>query len=209
VRSAGPSAKTYPAGRSLPDNARLTLQPGDVVVLLGNDSSRTLRGPGTFTLGTPRPAGGIPMAALARRGRFSALRSSEMGPRNPSIWNVDVSQSGKVCVSNASGVTLWRPDANDRAELKVASAGGASQVAEWPAGEPTLAWPQQVPISAGAEYEVSLAGSEAPSRLRFDVLPSVPSDTSATAQLLLEKGCQNQLDQLLQTVPSEPAAPDK
>ncbi|HEX8667144.1 MAG TPA: hypothetical protein VF727_02085 [Allosphingosinicella sp.] len=209
VRSAGPSAKSYPAGRSLPDTARLTLQPGDVVVLLGNDSTRTLRGPGTFTLGSPRPAGGIPMAALARRGRFSALRSGEMGPRNPSIWNVDVSQSGKVCVSNPGAVTLWRPDANDASTVKLAAAGGSAQEEQWPAGEPTLAWPQRLPIAAGSEYEVSLAGSEAPSRVRFDVLPAVPSDTSATAQLLLEKGCQHQLDLLLETVPTEPAAPDK
>ena len=29
VRSAGPSAKTYPPGKALPDSAKISLKPGD------------------------------------------------------------------------------------------------------------------------------------------------------------------------------------
>src|ERR1044072_4364883 len=49
VRSAGPSARPYPAGRSLADNARITLQAGDSLVILGPTGTRTFRGPGTFS----------------------------------------------------------------------------------------------------------------------------------------------------------------
>ena len=48
VRSAGPSAKTYPPGKALPDSAKISLQPGDSLTVLGPGSKRTLRGPGTF-----------------------------------------------------------------------------------------------------------------------------------------------------------------
>ena len=48
VRSAGPSAKSYPPGRSLPENARITLAMGDTLTLLGSAGTLTLRGPGKF-----------------------------------------------------------------------------------------------------------------------------------------------------------------
>ena len=35
VRSAGPSAKSYPPGKALPDNAKIALQPGDSVTVVG------------------------------------------------------------------------------------------------------------------------------------------------------------------------------
>ena len=34
VRSSGPSAKAYPAGRALPENQAITLRGNDVVILL-------------------------------------------------------------------------------------------------------------------------------------------------------------------------------
>ncbi|MDQ4088435.1 MAG: hypothetical protein M3177_10575, partial [Pseudomonadota bacterium] len=51
VRSSGPSTKSYPPGRSLPDNARIQLQAGDTVVLLSSAGTRTFRGPGSFSPG--------------------------------------------------------------------------------------------------------------------------------------------------------------
>ena len=49
VRSVGPSAKAYPPGKALPDSAKIALQPGDSVTIVGGNSARTLRGPGTPT----------------------------------------------------------------------------------------------------------------------------------------------------------------
>ena len=45
VRSLGPSSKSYPPGKTLPESAKITLQGGDVVTLLGPSSAQTLRGP--------------------------------------------------------------------------------------------------------------------------------------------------------------------
>jgi len=48
VKSLGPSAKSYPPGKTLPETAKISLQGGDVVTVLGPASAQTLRGPGNF-----------------------------------------------------------------------------------------------------------------------------------------------------------------
>ena len=50
VRSAGPSAKAYPPGRAVGENAPLILKAGDVVTVLAASGARTLRGPGSFRI---------------------------------------------------------------------------------------------------------------------------------------------------------------
>ncbi|MEZ5709381.1 MAG: hypothetical protein R3E02_08345 [Blastomonas sp.] len=50
VRSSGPSAASYPAGRKICKGATIILKAGDVLTVLDNDGTRTLQGPGTFVL---------------------------------------------------------------------------------------------------------------------------------------------------------------
>ena len=60
VRSLGPSAKAYPPGKTLPETAKIALQGGDVVTVIGPGSAKTLRGPGNFDakqMCWPRPRG--------------------------------------------------------------------------------------------------------------------------------------------------------
>src|SRR5215213_11590391 len=93
VKSLGPSAKAYPPGRTLPESAKISLQGGDVLTVLGPASAQTLRGPGNFD------AKQVTLASAAgQRGRFGALRAVEVA-HNPSIWDIDVNAGGKVCVS--------------------------------------------------------------------------------------------------------------
>ena len=66
VKSLGPSAKAYPPGKMLPESAKISLQGGDVVTLLGPGSAQTLRGPGNF------PAQVAMNSAAASRGRLSS-----------------------------------------------------------------------------------------------------------------------------------------
>src|SRR6476619_68387 len=100
VKSLGPSAKAYPPGKTLPPSAKISLVGGDVVTVLGPSSAQTLRGPGNFD------AGQVSLASAAgQRGRFGALRAAEVA-HNPSIWDIDVTQSGKVCVTDAKNVKL-------------------------------------------------------------------------------------------------------
>src|SRR3982750_1476385 len=73
VKSLGPSSKAYPPGRMLPTSAKITLQGGDVVPVLGPSAAQTLRRPGNFD------AGQVALeSAAGQRGRFGALRASEV-----------------------------------------------------------------------------------------------------------------------------------
>src|SRR5438105_7063680 len=147
VKSLGPSSKAYPPGKTLPESAKISLQGGDVVTVLGPSAAQTLRGPGNFA------AGQVTMAsAESKRGRFGALRASEV-VKNPSIWDIDVTQSGKMCVTSTSKVQLWRPEADSEVKIKIRSADGHSQELDWAAGAAQAVWPAALPINPGAPYQ--------------------------------------------------------
>ena len=197
VRAAGPSAKVYPPGKALPESAKIQLQPGDSVMLLNTNGARTLRGPGTFTVA----ASGEGLAEAAnRRARVSSMRSSEV-PLNPSPWNLDITQSGKLCVANPSHLTLWRPQKDDEIKLTIRG-GGSEQTLDWPAGKDTMAWPASLPVTTGAEYQLSQPDSGDMARVTFVTLVNPPADSIGTAQSLIANGCDNQLDVLVDGSPS-------
>ena len=191
VKSLGPSAKSYPPGKTLPPSAKITLQGGDVVTVLGPSAAKTLRGPGNFD------ASQISLAsASGQRGRFGALRAAEVA-HNPSIWDIDVTQSGKVCVVDAKKLQLWRPDSDGAGSVEIRSADGQSQKLSWAAGKSLAAWPAALPVKTGAQYQIQWGETGDKSSLDVVTVGSVPSDLPGTAQVLIENGCQNQLDLLV------------
>jgi hypothetical protein len=193
VKSLGPSAKAYPPGKTLPESAKISLQGGDVVTVLGPASAQTLRGPGNFD------AKQVALASAAgQRGRFGALRAAEVA-HNPSIWDIDVSQGGKICVSDASKLKLWRPDSETPATIQIRSSDGKSQELSWAAGSALTAWPAALPINNGASYQVEWPDSGEKSSLSFVTVPGTPGDLVGAAQVLIEKGCQKQLDLLVES----------
>ena len=192
VKSLGPSSKAYPPGKTLPESAKITLQGGDVVTVLGPASAQTLRGPGNFA------AGKSLASAESKRGRFGALRASEVA-KNPSIWDIDVTQSGKICVSNASKVQLWRPESEADAKINIRSAEGKSQEVNWAAGKSATAWPASLPVSSGAEYQIEWPDTGDKSKVTFVTVPNAPVDLVGAAQMLIQNGCQHQLDLLVQS----------
>lgn len=215
VRATGPSAKSYPAGRSLADNARITLQANDSVVLLDSRGTRTLKGPGTFSPNGPAQASRrSAIAAVAtgksRRARVGAVRGTGDGePRSPSLWYVDVAKPANVCLADPSHVTLWRADATKSVNLTVTRAGdGASRQVEWKAGDSTLGWPTDLAVREGDAYRLSWPGATAPTAVTFRTLASEPANPEAMATALIEKGCTAQLDLLIATLeePGEPAS---
>ncbi|MEA3046005.1 MAG: hypothetical protein QOJ53_337 [Sphingomonadales bacterium] len=205
VRSSGPSARAYPAGRSLPDNARLTLQAGDTIVVLGGGGTRTFRGPGTFSPGSAVRAGVRTADNGGRRARIGAVRSAGIVPRGPTIWHVDVTQSGTFCLASARNVMLWRPDASAPARLTISGPGGAARTLQWPAGQPTIAWPRGATLASGGTYSFAERGVAVPTRITFRVLDSQPADVEGVAAALIANGCEAQLDVLVETQPEQSA----
>lgn len=192
VKSLGPSSKAYPPGKTLAESAKISLQGGDVVTVLGPASAQTLRGPGSFAAGQMTLA-----SAEAKRGRFGALRASEV-VKNPSIWDIDVTQSGKVCVTNASKVQLWRPETESEVKISIRSSEGKSQDLDWAAGKASAMWPAALPIASGAEYQIEWPDTGDKSSLTFVTVQNPPADLVGAAQMLIENGCQHQLDLLVE-----------
>ena len=193
VKSLGPSAKAYPPGKTFPETATIKLQGGDIVTVLGPASAQTLRGPGNFDAKQMTLA-----SASAKRGRFGALRASEIA-HNPSIWDIDVSQGGKICVTDASKLQLWRPDSEVEMTATIRSADGASQPLSWAAGKALTAWPAALPIKNGASYQVEWPDTGEKSSLDVVTVASPPTDLVGAAQVLIQNGCQKQLDLLVES----------
>src|SRR3954447_20410693 len=193
VKSLGPSAKAYPPGKTLPETAKINLQGGDVVTVLGPASAQTLRGPGNFD------AKQVALASAAgQRGRFGALRAAEVA-HNPSIWDIDASQGGKICVTDASKLQLWRPDSEPPATVQIPAADGTTQELNGAAGATLAAWPAALPINNGASYQIDWPDSGEKSSLNFVSVPGTPGDLVGAAQVLIEHGCQKQLDLLVES----------
>lgn len=204
VRSAGPSAGQYPAGRSLPDNARIQLQGGDTLILLSSRGTRTFRGPGTFSPSQAVTAGGQPVADANDRARIAAVRSAGLVPTSPTtIWNVDATQGGTMCLAGTEDVKLWRPDAAAATSLTIAAPDGHTHEVEWPAGSTTVPWPSEVAIAPGVAYELRQPGTAVPTQVTFKILEGVPDETMGIAEALIANECEDQLELLLAAAPAE------
>ncbi len=202
VRSSGPSARSFPPGKRLPESARINLKASDQLVVLDGGGTRIIRGPGSFTAGAPA-AGRIASAApvVQRRARIGAVRGIETGElRPPSIWHVDVARSSNICVADPSKVILWRADAAGPLTLNIGGPGGRSKQLSWQPGSSTLAWPSDLPVADGAEYRLSWSGGTVPTALRFRSVPARPGGIEDIAQTLIRNQCEAQLDLFIDTV---------
>ena len=205
VRSSGPSARTYPPGRSLPDNARIALSAGDMLIVLDSRGTRTFRGPGTFSPATTAQSGQQTVTTPSgRRARIGAVRSAGILPTTPTtIWQVDASQGGTICLADLTNVTLWRPESSLPGTLIVSGPGGRSSTVQFPAGSATASWPADQPISDGAQYQLRTPGVAVPSQVTIKAVQTHPADLQGVAQALIDNGCREQLDLLVETAPTE------
>lgn len=204
VRSTGPSARAYPAGRQLPDNAQLSLKAGDSVVLLDSRGTRTLSGPGNF----PAVGGSSRVSAVSTASRIlanqtaserrgGAVRGGTPGSsttRSPNLWFVDLSKSGTVCIADTNAVRVWRASGAAPAEVRITGASGSGTIT-MPQGATVGDWPKALTVTPGTEYTLTADGM-APAKVRFVTVP-VPTSLEDTASQLIAKGCNTQLDLLI------------
>ena len=189
VRSTGPSAKAYPVGKALAAGTKMSLRAGDSITVLGPAKALVFKGPGSFQVVEAAEAGAF------SRSRFAARRGVSL-PRG--AWAVDVAQSGPVCVATGQTLSLWRTSEESESSVTVVGNGGKPATLRWPKGEQTLAWPKALPLSDGAAYRLRAPGQKAASEWRIAAIGQIPANRSATAEALLKRGCQAQLDQLVE-----------
>lgn len=196
VRSSGPSATAYPPGKALPDSHVLKLKASDTVVLLDSRGTRTLNGPGSFSVsasagvvsGAVRTAG-----TSARRVRLGAVRGA--GAR--SVWQADLGRSGNVCIANPGELTLYRPDATQAADVTLTDSAGKSAKVHFAAEQWEASWPSELAVASGKRVNVSGLGQ--PTTLTLRVLSPIPTGLEGMAQSLIRADCQAQLDVLINT----------
>lgn len=196
VRSSGPSAGAYPPGKALPDNHVLKLKASDTVILLDSRGTRTVQGPGSFSVAaSAAPATTVRTAGTsARRVRLGAVR----GSATRSVWQADLNRSGNVCVANPADLGLWRADSSSEANVTLTdTASGNKAEVKFAVGQSVASWPAALPATTGTK--VNVAGLAAPTTLTLRVLSPLPTGLEGMAQGLIRANCEAQLDVLIDT----------
>ena len=196
VRSSGPSASAYPPGKALPDDHVLKLKASDRVILLDARGTRTVQGPGNFSVSaSAAPAATVRTAGTsARRVRLGAVR----GAGTRSVWQADLERSGNVCVANPADLGLWRADSSGEASVTLTdAASGKKSEVKFAAGQSIAVWPAELPAASGTKINVT--GLTAPTTLTLRVLSPVPTGLEGMAQSLIRANCEAQLDVLIDT----------
>ena len=205
VSASGPSAATYPVGKTIGNSERIVLRAGDTLTVLDGNGTRVLRGAGTYSLGQQGGANKRSTFAVlterrtASRVRTGAVRGDETTPvHSPNLWYVDVGHPGTVCIAAADRVRLWRATTEGDATYSLRpAAGGASHSVTFADGDMLAPWDTSAfPITDGASFSLAGPGGAAGSTLTFAVLGTVAEEPEALAQQLIEKGCTQQLELL-------------
>lgn len=212
VRSSGPSAKAFPAGKAVAETQVITLKPNDVVILLDSRGTRTLRGPGKFSATASASAASTSsLAALTgqssnRRSRVGAVRRPPTGATSGrNVWQADVTRSGNVCVANPADLGLYRANAGGAARVTVSDLGsGKSAAVQFSEGQKIASWPEGVPVAAGGRYQIKGGGDDATILARW--ISPVPAGLEGLAQSFIRNDCQAQLDVLIDTFASPTAS---
>lgn len=195
VRSSGPSARAFPAGKALQDNEKLALKANDMVVLLDSRGTRTLRGPGSFSAASTGPArSASSLAALTGQGRSRGRVGAVRGPVARSIWQADSQKSETMCFANPSDISIYRDNiaTAETVTLKDLTSGKSAKV-NFPVTMQTAPWPASVPIAANGRYQI---GS---TTVSMKSIAPIPAGLEGMAQSLIRNDCQGQLDILINT----------
>ena len=211
VRSSGPSAKAFPAGRAVPESQVINLKANDVVILLDSRGTRTLRGPGKFSAtASASNATTSSLAALTgqntnRRSRVGAVRRPPTGATSGrNVWQADVARSGNICVANPADLGLYRGNAAGAGSVTVTDAAGKTATVRFADGQKIAAWPADVPVAAGGRYQVTGNGTNVSYTARL--IQPVPGGLEGLAQSFIRNDCQAQLDVLIDTFASPTAS---
>ena len=205
VKSTGPSSAKYPVGTKLDDSASITLKAGDVVTVLTAEGTRVIKGGGTFRVGDRPQVASDRFASLTRkraatRVRTGAVRgeASEAPATNPSLWYVDVTRSGPICLYDLATVRLWRPGNAGTSTYRIATADSTSQSDVTFDDTVTVAAldPTRFSIAEGWQYVITGPDGKTSAQVSFVLLAQDYPQPDGLAEALIDKGCTVQLETL-------------
>lgn len=204
VKSTGPSARQYPVGTKLDDNASIKLEAGDVITVLTAGGTRVIKGAGVFRVGDRPQVAADRFASLTRkraatRVRTGAVRGdSDEIVSNPSLWYVDVTRSGTICLYDLATVRLWRPGTQGTSTYRIAEGTGASQSEVTFDDTVTVAAidPARLPITESGHYMITAPDGATSAHINFVLLADDITAPDELAEALIAKGCTVQLEAL-------------
>jgi expansin (peptidoglycan-binding protein) len=204
VKSTGPSATRYPVGTKLDDSASITLKAGDVVTVLTDTGTRIIKGAGTFRVGDRPQVAADRFASLTRKRAATRVRTGAVrgGPdetvTNPSLWYVDVTRSGTICLYDLATVRLWRSGTEGTSTYTIADHAGGAQAEVTFDDTVTIAAldPARLPITEGGQYMITAPDGATTAHVNFVALPEDFEAPDALAEALIAKGCTVQLEAL-------------
>jgi hypothetical protein len=204
VKSTGPSSTKYPVGTKLDDSASITLKPGDVVTVLTAEGTRVIKGGGTFRVGDRPQVASDRFASLTRKRAATRVRTGAVRApddevvTNPSLWYVDVTRSGTICLYDLATVRLWRPGTQGTSTYRISAHGGESQAEVTFDDTVTVAAldPARLPVTEGGHYMVAAPDGSASAHINFVLLAEDYEQPDALAEALIAKGCTVQLETL-------------
>lgn len=203
VKSSGPSAASFPRGKKLKDTDRITLKAGDTVTILTSGGTRVLKGAGTYRVGARGTSTRTRFAQVTRTGqrtrvRPGAARGGEGEALAPTLWLVDVTKSGKICVTDLASVTLWRPQVDeDQTYIVGPKANDFHYHVTFDGKASTRRIDnERLALQEGAEYSITGPGGAIATTVTFAVMDNPPDNAEAMADALIAQGCDVQLDLL-------------
>ena len=210
LESSGPTAADFPAGAMLPASRVLVLKAGDRLRVMDATGVRIINGPRTVAAGEFSPGARATLRALFDEGRtpkprFAATRSPGHGgsepalqPLAPGLWQLNVTAGGDFCVVAQPPPSFWRERADPPEQQLMIRGETAETALVWPAGRQTLAWPDQLPLTDRAVYQIQSGDADAaPAKMiRVRRLAAIPPNLAALAKALLNRGCYSQFESL-------------
>jgi hypothetical protein len=123
---------------------------------------------------------------------------TEGNPTNPSLWYVDVTRSGTVCLYDLATVRLWRPGAPDTITYRMFHRENGTAVDVTFDETVTVAAldPARLPIVEGAPYTITGPDNATSAQVSFVLLEGDFEAADALGEALLAKGCTVQLELL-------------
>lgn len=208
VKSTGPSSTKFPVGTKLDDNATIALKAGDVVTVLTAEGTRVIKGAGTFRVGDRPQVAADRFASLTRkraatRVRTGAVRGEAGEPvTNPSLWYVDVTRPGTVCLYDLSTVRLWRPASAGTLTYRISAAGSKAFAEVTFDNAVTVAAldPARLAVTEKGRYTIAAADGSSNVKINFALISNDITAPDALAEALIAKGCTVQLDTLASTL---------
>ena len=212
IKYEGPASQSYKPGKKLQPSAKISLKAGEVLTVLDERGTRTLRGPGTFSASSATSASSVSNTSLARLVKTGSVRRARTGAvrgdaqlqqkaLSPNLWFVDVSKSTRFCVADFENIQLWRANGAEAQQLTASDGiSGHSAAIRFGKGSTVARWPSAITPKDGGSYILSVQGKPDKVTLEFVKVDLTGGERiDVMASKLLEKGCQTQSELLAAT----------